>query len=75
MSSKKAFLENVAVLWGYGCAVLVLVLWVMAYANPTDSVSVSINRFGEKYPELILWALVVPILTVGLHYYIERTMK
>lgn len=47
------------------------VMWLSASMSPADASTLYINRLGEKRLELAMWFVVMPIITLGLAYYIE----
>jgi len=47
--------------------IALLSTWIIAYMNPSKSVLVTINTWGEAVPELIMWIIILPICTYGLY--------
>lgn len=68
---KRRLIEIWSITVAHALTLLLLLIWIGAYVNG-NSLVVTINEYGEKYPELIIWAVVVPALTVGLHNYLSR---
>ena len=65
----RQLIKHVAVFWAFGLSLVTIGIWFLAFGNGGRAL-IRIDTYGEKYPELVLWAIVVPILTVGLHYYV-----
>lgn len=66
----REFVEVAGILSMYLMSVLFLSIWTAAYLGGGE-VLVMIDLFGEQYPELILWAVMVPIMTLALHSYLR----
>lgn len=62
----KDAIELVAVSTLLGCTIVLAGIW-MAAAATGNSLTVTVNQFGERTPELIMWTLVVPVISVWLH--------
>jgi hypothetical protein len=50
----------------YSFAFILCHAWFVAYFNG-DYVIVTINQYGEKFPELVLWIILVPIFAYGIY--------
>lgn len=53
------------------CTTTMIGIWLSAAAQG-DSITLTINEYGERTPELVMWAIVVPIISVGLHHWTQR---
>jgi len=45
-------------------------VWLLAMING-GTITVSVDMFGEMWPEYVLWFLIWPIMTLGLYYIVE----
>lgn len=63
-------IEVLAIAWMFGFSLLIYLVWVLAYLND-GTVTVVIDMFGEMPLEFALWLIVIPVLAVGLHNYLE----
>jgi len=59
-------LELVAVSGLLGSTIVLAAIW-MAAAATGNSLTVTVNQFGERTPELVMWTLLVPVISVWLH--------
>ncbi len=62
----KDTLELVSISTLLGCTIVLAGIW-MAAAATGNSLTVTVNQFGERTPELIMWTVVVPVISVWLH--------
>lgn len=46
-------------------------LWWAAFLTG-DPVLVSISKYGERYPEVVLWFIVAPLMLFGMYSYLQR---
>lgn len=70
----RAFVRDLAVIWAFGLALLSFLIWLGAFAHG-GRITVRINDYGEMWPELAMWIVVLPVLAVGLHYYLETVVR
>lgn len=75
MNLTRDLVKDLGVLWAFGLSVLLFAIWAAAYASPNRAVTISINTLGEAQLELLVWTIVVPILTLALHYYVEDEVR
>jgi hypothetical protein len=60
--------QEFSLLITFGLTFIVLALcWFTAFFNPSMSVLVTINTYGEAIPELVMWFVMTPICTYGLY--------
>ena len=69
--SLKRLLILLGILWMYGLAHLLVWTFLIAYSNPAKKVLIDINVFNEAFPEYIMFMVVVSIMTISLHYFLE----
>lgn len=62
----KDALELVALSTLFSCTIVLGGIW-MAAAATGNSLTVTVNQFGERTPELLMWTVLVPVITVWLH--------
>lgn len=62
----KPFVEVLAISFLFAFAVILAGIWFAAAATGNE-ITVTVNEYGERTPELLMWAIVVPIISVGLH--------
>jgi len=65
-SMRKEVVEVVALSTLLGCTILLSAIWFAAAATG-NSLTVTVNRFGERTPELIMWVLLVPVISAWLY--------
>jgi len=58
--------EVVALSTLLGCTIVLGAIWFAAAATG-NSLTVTVNQYGERTPELAMWTLLVPIISVWLH--------
>lgn len=51
----------------FGQLFVLLYIWVMAYIVPEKVVLVYVDIYGEAFPELIMWIVMLPYLTYGFY--------
>jgi len=67
VSDRRDLVILLGLAWSWGLSIIVMWTWTTAYVSDADATRVTINTFGEKYPELLLFhVVVIPIMTVGL---------
>jgi hypothetical protein len=54
-----------------GLSIFAAAIWFAAAATD-NTLLVTVNQFGERNIELVMWALVVPIISVGLYRWTGR---
>lgn len=70
MNYKKTFDECcqlLSLLLTFGELFVLLLVWVEAYFSLDKATIVYIDRFGEAFPELILWIVILPICIYGFY--------
>ena len=70
----KSVIEVLAISLLLVLSILLATVWFTAAATG-NSITVTINEFGERTPELILWAIVVPIISVGLQHWHQSNTR
>lgn len=60
-----------AIFEAFALSLCMMNLWYLAFLNG-GTVTISINSYGEMWPEYLLWLVVTPILVLGLHYAVEE---
>jgi hypothetical protein len=70
VTSRKTLLEVVTIASLLGCTIVLAGIWFAAAATG-NSVTVTINEFNERTPELIMWTVIVPIIAYGLHQWVH----
>lgn len=61
----KHFSKVYSLVFTLGMTVWVCILWGLAYFSGTASVVMTINDYGEMFPELIFWILFLPMIIYG----------
>ncbi|WP_277540227.1 hypothetical protein [Haloarcula laminariae] len=69
--TRSDLLEIVAIASLLGCTIVLAGIW-MAAAATGNSLTVTVNEYGERTPELVMWTLVVPIIAYALHKWATR---
>jgi len=59
-------IEVIALATLLGCTIVLIGIWLAA-AGSGNSLTVTVNEYGERTPELLLWVVTVPIIAVWLH--------
>ena len=59
----------------FGELFVLLLIWVEAYFTLDKATIVYINRFGEAFPELVLWIVILPICVYGFFLNFKVIMK
>jgi len=54
--------------WMYCLALLTLPVFLLAYANPTKSITVYINIYHEALLEYIIFMFVYSVITISFYY-------
>ena len=67
-------LKMFAVLSTFSQTLVLVYTWFIAFKNG-DSVIVYINRFGEMYPELLMWIVCVPLICIGIGIVMRELWK
>lgn len=62
----KSFLEVLSISLMLGLSIFAAAIWFAAAASD-NSLLVTVNQYGERNIELVMWAIVVPVIAVGLH--------
>lgn len=70
----RQFIELLAIIWMTGFSLILGLIWAVAFLNG-GKIVVSINQYGELWPEFLLWILITIIITVGLTSYLERIAR
>jgi hypothetical protein len=68
--SKKDAVENMTMAILLSCTVLLAGIWFGA-AGTGNSLTVTVNQFHERTPELIMWIVVVPLVSLGLQVWVS----
>jgi len=66
----KRLLAVVAVFEAFALATFALNLWFLASLQG-GTLTISVDAFGERWAEYVLWLVLTPILVLGLHYTLE----
>lgn len=67
----KTLAEVLAIAVMLGCTILLAAIWFAAAASGND-ILLTINDYGERTPELVMWAIVMPPVAVGLQHWYRR---
>ncbi|GAG71247.1 unnamed protein product [marine sediment metagenome] len=59
-------------IFSYGFLLLSIFTFVCAFINPSKTVTVSVNSFGEQYLDIICFAFAVIVASLGLHFAIKE---
>lgn len=51
-----------------GLSFVLLFVWTIAVLNGGIAY-VSVNELNESFPELIMWVVIIPLITVGFYYH------
>ena len=62
----KKLIQIFAYWFALGFATYLGDMWFLAFFNGMR-VTITINDYGEAYPELFMWTLLIPILTFGFY--------
>jgi len=53
------------------CTILLAWVWWTAYTHG-GRVTITVNEYGEQYPELAMWVVVLGVVGVGVYKYFKR---
>lgn len=67
--NSRELIRILALSWMWGLSIVTNLIWWLAYIQGGKT-TVYINLFSEMYVELVMWFIVLPIITVGLHYHL-----
>lgn len=64
-------IEIIALSTLLGCTIILAAIWFAAAASG-NSLTVTVNEYGERTPELLMWVVVVPVIAVWLHRHLSN---